>query len=150
MASSELPTELVDRYGLARHNHMRGPNSEYWFLYEDRRPRLPVRRDGELCFARWGNGRGQSRHLPRASWTWLKTVDEGGWRESGAVPIIIPATFAVERGVWYRVREGIRGLLVGDERGKAVVYMICEPASHYYQVMTRSERMPVLVSKWTY
>jgi hypothetical protein len=40
---------------------------------------------------------------------------------------------------------GIRGLLVPDERGLAVAYMVCEPASHYYRVMTGSDRMPVLI-----
>ena len=38
-------------------------------------------------------------------------------------------------------------MLVPDERGIAVAYMICEPASHYYQVMTRSSRMPVLIEE---
>jgi hypothetical protein len=28
-----------------------------------------------------------------------------------------------------------------------VAYMLCEPASHYYQVMTRSPRMPVLIDE---
>jgi len=27
------------------------------------------------------------------------------------------------------------------------VYLICEPASHYYQVMTRSASMPVLIDQ---
>ena len=53
----------------------------------------------------------------------------------------------LEGGVWFRIQQGIRGLLVPDERGLAVVYMICEPASHYYQVMTRSRRMPVLIEQ---
>ena len=61
----------------------------------------------------------------------------------------IPATFGLERGRWFRVTQGIRGLLVPDERGNNVVYMICEPASHYYQVMTRSDRMPVLIKERT-
>ena len=71
----------------------------------------------------------------------------GGLARPGAIPVDIPATLALERGVWFRVRQGIRGLLVPDERGIAVVYMICEPASHYYQVMTRSERMPILIEE---
>jgi hypothetical protein len=36
---------------------------------------------------------------------------------------------------------------VQDEAGLDVVYMLCEPASHYFRVMTRSERMPVLVGE---
>jgi hypothetical protein len=144
---SELPEELIERHRLHRQARGRGDAREVHFLVRSRRPRLPVWRDGRLQVVRWGNTRGQSRVLPRTAWTWLSTIEEGGWRGSGAIPIDIPATFALERGVWFLVRQGVRGLLVPDERGSAVVYMICEPASHYYQVMTRSPRMPVLIEE---
>jgi hypothetical protein len=147
LARSEVPTELIGRHGLGRHAHDRGGRPEFRFLYRDRRPRLPVWRDGRLTFARWGNGRGQSRFLPRTGWTWRETIESGGWRGSGAIPVDIPATFGLDRGRWFRIREGIRGLLVPDERDLAVVYMICEPATHYYAVMTGSRRMPVLIDE---
>jgi hypothetical protein len=66
------------------------------------------------------------------------------WGQSGAEPVVIAATIGFEKGIWFRVREGIRGLLVRDERGIESAYMMCEPASHYFQVMTRSTRMSVL------
>ncbi len=147
LAWSELPTDLIGRHGLNRRAHERGGEWEVRFLARDRVPRVPVWRDGRLQIVRWGNSRGQSRFLPRTCWTWLETIDEGGWRGMDAIPVDIPATLALERGVWYRVRQGIRGLLVPDERGSAVAYMICEPSSHYYQVMTRSSRMPVLIEE---
>jgi hypothetical protein len=50
-------------------------------------------------------------------------------------------------GGWYLIEQGIRGLRVPDERGLAVVYMVCEPASHYYRIMTGSPRMPVLIDQ---
>jgi hypothetical protein len=121
-----VPTETVGRCGLGRHFHRRGDQPEYRFLYRDRRPRLPVLRDGRLFFARWGNGRGQSRFLPRTGWTWLDSVRQGYWRHREPIPVDIPATFACERGRWYAVREGMRGLLVPDERGAAVCYVRCE------------------------
>jgi hypothetical protein len=147
VARSELPRELMARHGLERRVHERGGESEVRFLIRDRVPRLPVWRDGRLVIVRWGNTRGQSRFLPRTGWTWLSTVQEGSWRNTGAIPVDIPATLGLERGVWYRIRQGIRGLLVPDERGNAVAYMICEPASHYYGVMTRSPHMPVLIEE---
>jgi hypothetical protein len=52
-----------------------------------------------------------------------------------------PATLGLGRGVWFRIRQGIRGLLVPDERGNAVVSMIVELVTHDFQVMTRSTRM---------
>ena len=92
MAGSDVPTELVGRCGLARHLHLRGGlRPEYRFFYRARRPRIPVIRDGGLFFPRWGNGRGQSRYLPRTGWTWLETIRAGGWRRFGAVPVDIPA-----------------------------------------------------------
>jgi hypothetical protein len=147
LAWSELPTELIGRHGLHRRVHERGGELEIQFHYRDRVPRLPVWRDGRLQIVRWGNGRGQSRYLPRTGWTWLETVRRGGWRGLDPIPVDIPATLIVERGVWVSVAQGMRGLLVPDERGYAVAYMICEPATHYYRIMTRSARMPVFIEE---
>jgi hypothetical protein len=52
-----------------------------------------------------------------------------------------------EKGIWYRIRQGIQGLLVRDEKGVEVAYMLYEPASHYFGVMTHAERMPVLIGE---
>jgi hypothetical protein len=139
---------MVGRCGLARLHHLRGERPEYRFLYRDRRPRLPVIRDGHLFFARWGNGRRQSRCLPRSGWTWLATINQGLWQDADAIPVEIPASYALDgRGVWFKVHVGIRGLLVPDERGSAVAYMVCEPASPYYRVMTGSDRMPIFINQ---
>jgi hypothetical protein len=60
----------------------------------------------------------------------------------------IPASYGLDgRGVWYLIEQGVRGLLVPDERGCAVAYVICETSSHCYQVMTGSRRMPVLIGQ---
>ncbi len=149
MLAGDVPTEMIARCGLARHHHLRGGHQpEYRFYYRQRRPRLPVIRDGDLFFPRWGNGRGQSRALPRTGWTWMDTIKDGGWSAAGAVPVDVPAGYALDgRGGWYVIRRGIRGLLVPDEAGHAVAYVICEPASHYYKVMTGSDRMPVFIDE---
>jgi hypothetical protein len=59
----------------------------------------------------------------------------------------IPAALGYDAGVWFAIRQGIRGVLVSDERGVPRVYVICEPSSHYYGVMTRSPWMPVLIGE---
>jgi hypothetical protein len=41
----------------------------------------------------------------------------------------------------------VRGVLVADERGGPRVYVVSEPASHYYAVMTRSAWMLVLIGE---
>ena len=117
LAWSDLPTDLIGRHGLHRRVHERGGEREIQFLYRDRLPRLPVWRDGRLQVVRWGNGRGQSRFLPGTGWTWLSTLQKGAGG-SGAIPVDIPVTFGLERGVWFRIRQGIRGILVPDERDR--------------------------------
>jgi hypothetical protein len=147
LAWSELPTELIERHGLGRRTHERGGEPEARFLFHDRERVLPVWLDGRLAVVRWGNRRGQSERLPCTAWTWLSTVEAGRWAEWGAEPVVIPAAMGLDRGVWYQVREGVRGVVVRDEQGRPVVYVLVETASHYYRVMTRSEWMPVLVGE---
>jgi hypothetical protein len=147
LAYSSLPLELIERHGLARRVHDYGGEREIHFYFRDREPRLPVWHQGRLIVVRWGCRRDESRVLPCTGWTWLATVEAGGWGQWEAEPVDIPASVGYEGGVWFAVREGIRGVLVHDERGIPVVYMICEPASHYYHVMTRSRRMPVLIGE---
>jgi hypothetical protein len=145
LSRNELPTELIERHGLERRAHERRGELEVRFLFRDRVPRLPAWRDSQLRIVRCRDGRGQSRHPPRTGWTWLATVNGGAQRCSDAVPVDIPATVGVERGEWFRVRHGIRGLLVPDEHGIAAAFLICAPAGQYFGIMTRSGRMPVLI-----
>lgn len=148
VTGSGLPTELTQRHGLERRLYLRGEQREYRFLLRDRRPCLPIWRDGQLQVVRWGNSRGQSGCLPRTGWTWESSIREGRWQNVEAVAVDIPATYGLERrGVWFLIETGIRGLLVPDERGIAVCYMICEPSRHYYKIMTSSDRMPVLINQ---
>jgi hypothetical protein len=59
----------------------------------------------------------------------------------------VPAALGLDGGVWYVIRQGVRGVLVRDEGGVERVYLVCEPASHYYRVMTRSDWMPLLIGE---
>jgi hypothetical protein len=117
------------------------------FLFRAAERLLPVWLDGQLRLARWGSRRGETAVLPLTGWTWQETVTSGWWAAAGAEPVDVPATMAVEGGIWYAVRQGMRALLLRDEHGRDVVYLVCEPASHYYSVMTRSSRMPVLIGE---
>ncbi len=147
LLSSELPLELMERHRLEQRLHERGGEREVRFLYRQAERRLPVWHEGLLKIVRWGSRRTESRRLPPTGWTWQATVEAGGWAPFAAEPVDIPANFALENGVWYRVRQGIRGLLVQDEHGLPAVYMLCEPATRYYRIMTRSERMPTLIAE---
>jgi len=85
--------------------------------------------------------------MPVGGWTRLTRVESGYWSECGAEPVDIPAVLGLDNGVWYGIREGMRGVRVRDENGVEWVYVVCEPASHYYGVMTRSTWMPVLIGE---
>lgn len=148
LITDAVPTELEGSRALARRLHRRGDRPEYRFHSRDRWPKVPILRDGQFRLARWGNTRGQSRHLPRSCWTWAESLRDGMWQGSGAVRVIIPASYGLDgRGVWYPIHVGVRGILVPDEDGMAVAYMVCEEASYYYRVMTGSDRMPVLIDQ---
>jgi len=91
---------------------------------------------------------GQGAGLPCTAWTQIDTVENGGWGDRAAESVVIPATMGLDKGVWYLIRQGIRGLLVHDEDRQPRAYVICEPSSHYYQIMTRGSRwMPVLIDE---
>jgi hypothetical protein len=51
------------------------------------------------------------------------------------------------RGVWFKAKQGIKGLLVRDRDGNPVVFLVCQPATRYYQVMTRADWMPALIDE---
>src|SRR5262245_47331926 len=80
LAWSSLPTDVIGRFRLDRRSHERGGELEIHFYYRDRTPCLPILRDGQFQVVRWGNGRGQSRFLPRTGWTWQESVEGGMWR----------------------------------------------------------------------
>ncbi len=143
---STLPLRLIERHRLDEKVHERGGEREVQFHFRGAAV-LPVWHEGQLRVVRWGCRRGESRFLPVGGWTKQVTVESGWWAGAGAETVEIPAGLGLDNGVWFAIRRGITGLLVRDERGEKRVYVVCEPASHYYNVMTRSGWMPVLVGE---
>jgi hypothetical protein len=147
LAVSELPLELIEPFQLEKRTFDRGGEKEVRFLFRAAERLLPVWHEGQLRLVRWGCRRGETKGLPTTGWTWLASVENGLWSGFEAALVDIPASMGLENGIWFRVRQGMRGVLVQDESGEPVVYMLCEPASHYYRIMTRSDRMPVLIGE---
>src|SRR5581483_6688627 len=112
-----LPQRLIERHQLGRLTHERCGEREFQFHYGPA-SRLPVRHEGQLLIVRWGCGRDDSRVLPVGGWTKQTTVESGFWYHCGAEEVEIPAALARDGGVWYSVRQGLRGVLVQDERGE--------------------------------
>ncbi|MFQ3652182.1 MAG: hypothetical protein SNJ75_17835 [Gemmataceae bacterium] len=144
---SQIPVYLIHKHGLKRRAYQRGGEEEIQFLLNDRERVLPVWYEGRLQILRWGMPRLAHSALPTTAWTWRSTVEEGSWNALEPQLVSIPASMGVDRGVWFRIREGIRGLVVRDEQQHPVVYVLVEPATHYYKIMTRSEWMPCLVGE---
>lgn len=79
-----------------------------------------------------------------SGYTWLKTLEAGEWVNAEEVKIL--ATAGTRDGIWFPIRSGIRGMLA-ELDGDRAVYMLVEPSTYYFKIMTRSERMPVLIGE---
>jgi hypothetical protein len=142
-----LPEELV-----REHQHrvaIREPNAsrELQFTFRDPVAELPAWHGNQLRIYLWGNRDDAASRLPRTGWCRQESLEAGRWQHMRPEPVDIPAALGLEKGVWFLISEGIRGVLVRDERGRPHVYMLTQPASHYYQIMTRHDRMPVLLGQ---
>ena len=144
---SALPLALIEWHGLDRLAHERGGEKELQFQFAAAIRILPVWHEGQLRVVRWGCRRGESRVLPPGGWTRLARVESGYWSQCGAEAVEVPAALGLDGGVWFAIRQAVRGVLVRDEGARERVYLVCEPASHYYRVMTRSDWMPVLLGE---
>ena len=145
----ELPAALIEQHRLhdrviVRHE---GADQEVRFLFRDPRPLLPVWCGNQLGILEWGNCSNGKSRLPRTGWIGVEALEAGDWRWLNPEPVDIPATLGLERGIWFQIKEGIRGVLVRDQKDEPHVYMLTKPASHYYQVMTRHRRMPVFINE---
>jgi len=145
---NRIRQELFEEYELARLVHRRGESDELWFDYADRTKTvlLPIIHDGQLVIREWGNRSGQGK-LPKTGWCKQESLAAGRWRWLAPEPVEIPANFGLEKGIWFQVNEGMKGVLVRDESRHEHVFMLTEAASHYYEVMTRHDRMPVLIGQ---
>ena len=147
---ARIRQELFEQYELARLVHRRNESTdeELWFDYAERTQQvfLPIIHDGQLEIVEWGNRSGKAK-LPKTGWCQRESLEAGKWKWLNPELVDIPANFGLEKGIWFQVTEGMRGVLVHDETGREHVYMMTESASHYYEVMTRHNRMPVLIGQ---
>jgi hypothetical protein len=142
-----FPQPLAVRHRLAERTHDRGGEYECQFHFGGLGACLPVWHAGQLRIVRWGCQRRESRILPCTGWTKRATVEAGLWAAWNAELVEVPAALGKDNGFWYAIQKGIQALLVRDEQEIERAYIICEPSSHYYQVMTRSTWMPVMTGE---
>lgn len=145
---ARIRQELFERYELERFLHQRGDFEELWFDFAERVPMvlLPIIQDGQMKICEWGNRSGNAK-LPKTGWCQQESLVASKWQWLNPLPVEIPANFGLEKGIWFQVTEGMRGIVVRDQENREHVYMLTEKASHYYEVMTRHNRMPVLIGQ---
>ncbi len=143
-----LPITIVERHGLQGKAVSRGNGAdiEYRFLFFERRPVLPVWYGGELRILSWATHQ-RTSPLPRRGSITLESLEAGELLNLNPESVEIPASFGCDRGIWFRITQGIQGVLVREPDGSPVVYVVTREATHYYQVMTRNNREPILIGE---
>ena len=145
----DLPTKYHDHPAIKARLVGRGGEEEVQFYY-DRKPNpplLPILLDGQFRIVRWGNRQKLSKVLPHTGRLEIGEVEQGCWHNTDAQEVTIMANVALHRGVWFPVLEGIRGLYVLDEHGTPTVFMLMGAPTDYYQIMTKSKTMPLLIGE---
>lgn len=128
---------------------MRAKNSdrEIRFLSHETPTLIPAWIGGEFDVYPWGNRNRTDPYLPVTNMCQREVLEAGRWASLNPEPVVISATLGLERGRWFQIYEGIRGILVRGRQGQPHVYMLTEESSHYYRVMTGQPRMPVLIGQ---
>jgi hypothetical protein len=146
LAVSDLPVELVHQHRLAERVYAREGREEFQFHWWQTPTFLPVRRDGKLELLPWGS-KLRRGPLPYGGWISEEHVMEGIFAGANAAEVVIPANLGFQKGTWFLIIEGIRGVLIATQGGP-VVYMLTMPASNYYRNLTeQSPQMPIFVNQ---
>ncbi len=143
-----IPDHLVEKFHLEDRIVTHGDGrQEVHFLFRAKIPLLPYWNGNQLAIALWGNRDDKASKLPKTGWSRVESIEQGKWQHMRPEEVEIPCSYGLEKGVWFQISEGMKGILVKDEKDRPHVYMLTQPASHYYEVMTRHDRMPVFIGR---
>jgi hypothetical protein len=144
----DFPEALLGHHLLEERKVLRaeGAEPEVQFLFRAVPRVIPAWHRGRLAVFPWGDG-GRASPLPPGGWVRRADLEAGRVEAFQPELVDIPACFGLDKGVWYQIHEGVHGLLLRDPDGTPHVYLLVEPASHYYQTMTRSAWMPLLIGQ---
>lgn len=145
-----IPNELIKKYNLEERivSRKEGAEEEIHFqFYRAPTAIIPAYYGGLLDIFEWGNRNNKQSKLPKTGWCRKESLEQGKWNYLQPEEVDIPAAFGLEKGVWFQITEGMKGIIVKDEQGKPHIYMLTQPASHYYEVMTRHDREPIFIGE---
>lgn len=147
----KLTDDLVLRHDLGRRMHDRSLDKrgrfEARFMFAEQRPLLPVLHDGQLVIYEWGMKFEKQRKSFRVGYCKEESLQAGSWQYLQPEAVVIPADFGYEKGIWFNIVQGVRGVVVRDDQGKPHVFVLTQPSTHYYEMMTKRNREPVLVEQ---
>ncbi|MDX9971257.1 MAG: hypothetical protein RBS56_05130 [Candidatus Gracilibacteria bacterium] len=106
---------------------------------------LPVGSANGTFLARWGMCLKNSKTPLRFCRN--ESLESGKWASFSPTIVEIPVCLALSMGVWFQVRKAISGVLVENFSGERCVFVLTKPSTHYFEVMTGSKRMPVLINQ---
>ena len=129
---AEPQTAVVDAY-----------ESRYWAG----EPILPVAAAGVLSLCVWGN-RSATGGYPPSGWAKRESYEAGVWTKYQPTMVTIPLIAGYEKGVWFGIDQGVRGLVVGMGAQRRV-YMLTVAADAAYAQLTDHDRMPWLIDQQT-
>lgn len=134
LARCEIPESLIERYRLETRMIRRNENAdeEFRFLLAERSPVLPVYHDGQFQILPWGNRQRQAG-VPVSGWCLRESLEDGLWSHWRPREVFIPASFGWDRGVWYQIREGLKGILIRDRERQPRVFILTQRSTHYYE-----------------
>lgn len=97
---------------------------------------------------RWGN-RNDHPHFPAGGWAQQESIHAGKWARFAPQSVTIPLIAGYEQGVWFTIRTGARGIVVG-QGADARVYMVTEAADEVFWHLTHHPRRPSLIDQTDY
>ena len=119
--------------------------NEMRFFFKRPGALLPIHHQGENRLVAWGNKKLAA--LPRTGFCKIESIEAGKWKWLIPLPVRIIASAGWAKGTWFQVRQGIRGMLVHDQDGHPHCYVVTQPATHYFKIMTGADRMPMLLDQ---
>src|SRR5438874_11646191 len=123
-----IPDALVEKYRLGDRLVTRkaGVEPEIHFLFRAPKALLPVWIGNQLEIVEWGNRDNKLSRLPKTGWCRTESLEKGVWQHLRPESVEIPACYGLEKGVWFQIAEGLRGILVRDEKTMPHVYMLTQ------------------------
>lgn len=113
-------------------------------FFWNREPTLPVQDSHhKVRLLNWGN-RNKKINLPKTGWAKSESLKNSKWDYLKPKEVIIPAVKGYEKGVWFPIKKGIKGIVI-DKDGEQRVYMVTRQSSPEYLNLTKHDREPDLL-----